>query len=258
MLNNDQKHINKMPFIFIHGSFANANSWRRIISRYENDDKSVAINLPGHGGMDDPDDFDQPTFKPEFDAILNQIEGKIDMSHGIHLVGHSYGGVVALAALFQNILPIKKLTLFEPVSVSVLKTFSEFDAMKIVDDFVDEYHQANDASEEFACRHVIDFWGGSGSFNFIPQHIQNEMINMTENNLRHWDLCKMELASVQEFHKIDIPVNIINGEKSNDVAKLIARTLNGAFENSSLSEVKDASHFMVTSHAADCADIIRK
>ncbi|MBT6032796.1 MAG: alpha/beta hydrolase, partial [Kordiimonadaceae bacterium] len=43
-----------------------------------------------------------------------------DVDTGIHLVGHSYGGVVALAAALKDEFNIKKLTLFEPVAASVL------------------------------------------------------------------------------------------------------------------------------------------
>ena len=173
----------QLPLVFIHGSFANANSWRKIIENLKDDYHCLAIDLPGHGKMDDPDDFDNPTFNPEFNAISSALENNSNHSNGIHLIGHSYGGVVALAAAMTSEIPVRKLTLFEPVDAAVLPIFDETEAMKTLLDFVEEYEQAIENGDIFACAMVIDFWGGEGSFAMIPDHIKPAMAARVNNSL---------------------------------------------------------------------------
>jgi pimeloyl-ACP methyl ester carboxylesterase len=86
---------NHLPIIFIHGSFANAKSWRKISELGNFQDNSHQINLPGHGGLNDPVDFNKPIFETEFSEIKQQIGY---FNNPVHLVGHSYGGVISLAA----------------------------------------------------------------------------------------------------------------------------------------------------------------
>ncbi len=245
------------PLVFIHGSFASANSWRKIIERVGDEYECIAFDLPGHGRMDDPDDFAHPSLMPEFESIINATENKIGPQGGIHLVGHSYGGVVALAAAMQGVVPIRKLTLFEPVDAAVLPLFGEQKAMDTVLEFVDSYSSAAKKGENFACGRVIDFWGGDGSFDAIPKYIQEAMATMTKNNLRHWDLCKNENRNISDFEALNIPVTLVNGALSNNVAKTITSSLNRHLPNSKLETINGASHFMVTSHPDECAKIIK-
>ncbi|HPF45474.1 MAG: alpha/beta hydrolase [Alphaproteobacteria bacterium] len=251
---NDRQTLN----IFIHGSFANANSWRKIIENLNGGNECLAINLPGHGGMDDPTDFDHPTLNPEFEVILNGIEKHKKKFQDIHLIGHSYGGVVALEAALSLNLPIQRLTLFEPVYVSILKTYNHLTAQKTVADFVKDYEDAARIGETNSCSKVIDFWGGAGSFEIIPDHIKTQMSLMTKNNLRHWKICNSINRMADEYQSLDIPVSIIHGGKSNQVAKKIAETLNDHLPQGRLEIIQPASHFMITSHPEASANIIRK
>ncbi|MBT5187332.1 MAG: hypothetical protein HOH19_09495 [Kordiimonadaceae bacterium] len=67
------QNMTRFPLVFVHGSFANGNSWRKIINHLTTDNICINLDLPGHGQMDDPTDFSSPTFEPEFDAIRNAI-----------------------------------------------------------------------------------------------------------------------------------------------------------------------------------------
>lgn len=244
----------EIPIIFIHGSFANANSWRKISEIMSEDSVAYTINLPGHGGNEDPHDFGHPLFETEFDCIKSQIS---IADEPVHLVGHSYGGVAALAATLSSAFNVKRLTLFEPVAVGLLPAFGENQAVQEIKDFTEEYFHAAKDGEKNACARVIDFWGGEGSFDAIPPHVQDAMATMTKNNLRHWDLCRLlGQYDKSEYANIDIPVSVAHGSNSNFVAKTISNVLKDNIPNCKQYEIEGASHFMITSHPKECAEII--
>lgn len=244
---------NSLPMVFIHGSFSNAKSWRKIIELLKNTHTCIAVDLPGHGGQQDPNDFNNPSLQPEFNMISASIQDHPECRNGIHLIGHSYGGVVALAAAINSDIPVKKLTLFEPVDVRVLPVFGHHSAMDAVLEFIKEYRQALNNNEKNACARVIDFWGGPGSFAAIPTFIQDAMEPMTKNNIRHWNICKSKPPHLSDYHNITIPVHFIHGSKSNPIAKLISTSLNENIPASKLEVIQGASHFMITTHVDECA-----
>lgn len=248
---------NSLPMVFIHGSFANAKSWRRIIEHLDNAYTCIAVDLPGHGGQHDPNDFNDPSLLPEFNTICAKIQDHPECKNGIHLIGHSYGGVVALAAAMNSDIPVKKLTLFEPVDVRVLPVFGDPDALDAVTEFVASYINAINNNEKHACARVIDFWGGSGSYAAIPEFIQEAMEPMTKNNIRHWDICKSESPRLIDYQSITFPVQLVHGDRSNPIAKLISSSLNENIPASTLNIIQGASHFMVTSHVDECVEILK-
>ena len=250
-------HKNRVPLVFVHGSFANGNSWRKIISHLKDGNICLTLDLPGHGPMDDPIDFSNPTFGPEFEAIKKAISNVCDINNGIHLIGHSYGGVVALAAALKGEFKIEKMTLFEPVAASVLSTFEYVEELNSIASFTEKYQISYDNGEKIVCARVIDFWGGPGSFEMIPTHIQNAMAEMTKNNLRHWDLCMNEIFKISDYNSLDIPITLVLGSNSNSIAKLICKTLNKNLPNSSLQTIDNASHFMITTHVEECVKILK-
>lgn len=248
---------NQLSNVFIHGSFANARSWKKIIGKLDQNTSNIAINLPGHGGAPDPQDFLHPSLEPEIMAIRSKLNETGVLENGLHLIGHSYGGVVALGITMSNALPVKKLTLFEPVDVSVLSVFGEIAAASDVRQFMQEYQAAIKIGEFNACARVIDFWGGEGSFDQIPEHIQKQMNEMTKNNLRHWEICKNNGKLPGEYQNLQIPVTLVHGSKSNSTAINICTSLNNNFPNSKIQVIDSASHFMITSHSNECAKIIK-
>lgn len=244
--------------VFIHGSYANAMSWKKIIQMLDPDEINIAVNLPGHGGRPDPDDFDNPTLNPEIQSIKDALIKANASENDLHLIGHSYGGVVALGIALSNILPAKKLTLFEPVDVSVLPIFGEVEAASVVIKLVAGQKAAIERSNFEACERVIDFWGGEGSFRAFPKIIQDQMLPLVKNNMRHWVICFNNGKKPAEYNALNIPVTFIHGTRSNSVAKTICTSLNENLPNSNIQVIENASHFMINSHPEECVKILRK
>jgi len=243
------------PIVFIHGSFASTSTWKKLVAELAKDHLCISIKLPGHSGMPDPEDFAEPTLETEFAVIEAAIAELTDQP--VHLVGHSYGGVVALALAMKGSVAIERVTLFEPVAVSVLVAAGEGDANQQLQAFLQGYREAARAGEMHACARVIDFWGGEGSFAALPAALQDGMVPYTDNNLRHWQLCLGQRYTMADYGQLTLPVALVCGGDSNTIAQTISRQLHQHLPNSRYQEIVGASHFMVTTHAQACLSHIR-
>lgn len=97
----------------------------------------------------------------------------------VHLVGHSYGGVVALAVALSGSVPLRSLTLFEPLPLAFLAETGDADVPSQMTRFVIEYRTAFEGAERWAFRRVIDPW----AFDALPTSTREVMAAATAQNL---------------------------------------------------------------------------
>lgn len=243
------------PVVFVHGSYATPSTWKKLIERLAPTHHCIAIRLPGHGGMPDPSDFDAPSMDTELAVLEAAVRQLTDRP--IHLVGHSYGGVVALAQALKGNLPVAELTLFEPVATWVLDAVNDQPMQAQVQAFLSRYRQDAALGVPDVCGQVIDFWGGANDFAGLPPHIQTAMGTMVRNNLRHWDTCTRPVHTAADLARMAVPTRLVNGTLSNAVAHTIVDHLHRLLPHSQRWEINGASHGLVTSHAEACLAVLQ-
>jgi len=242
------------PIIFIHGSFATTSTWKKMIQKLTPNNHCISIKLPGHCGTPNPEDFSQPTIATEL-AILEQVVHELT-DEPIHLVGHSFGGVVALAQALKGNVDINQMTLFEPVATWVLERSMDKEMSNRVEEFVVKYRQDILNKIPYACGQVIDFWGGDDAFNSLPDFIKDSMVPLVKNNIRHWNTINNTDSNLADLQECEVPTRLVCGNKSNPVAGAICDHLNKHMPNSHKYIIKGASHFLVTSHSDECLKVL--
>jgi len=243
------------PIVFIHGSYATTSTWKKMIEQLTANHHCISIKLPGHCGTPDPEDFSSPTMNTELDILEQVITNLTDKP--IHLVGHSFGGVVALALALKGSVTLSQMTLFEPVAAWVLDCVEDDQASAVVQKFLVEYFHDVSINKPYACGQVIDFWGGKGAFESLPVFIKDSMEPLIANNVRHWNLCAAIDNKVSDLQNLLVPTRLVCGTKSNPVAHAISDHLNHNIPTSKKYNVEGASHFLVTSHTNECLGALR-
>ncbi len=238
------------PIVFIHGSYATTSTWKKMVEQLKANHLCISIKLPGHCGTPDPEDFSNPTIETEL-QIIEQVVSRLT-DEPVHLVGHSFGGVIALAQALKGSLSISQLTLFEPVSVWVLDRVQDEKMIVNVQEFLTKYRQAVSNKESFASGQVIDFWGGKGAFDTLPVFIKDSMEPLVKNNIRHWNINASICSELSDLQKCTVPTRLVFGSKSNPVAHAICDHLSKQIPNCKKYLIDGASHFLVTSHTTEC------
>jgi len=241
------------PIIFVHGSFASCSAWRRLVARLDTSACSViALDLPGWGESDSSPE-DCPSLVEYEAAAVEAVAAQIN-SQSIHLVAHSHGGPVALAVALAGRVEIRALTLFEPLPIFLLG--EDEDAHVELSRFVVEYQRAFDAGDHWAARAVVDLWGGAGSFEAMSAAARDAIAAGTAQNIRQWKGNFTFRPSPDTLRKLHIPTMLAHGERANGIAKLFIQRLQDLLPASNVVEIAGASHFLIHTHAEDCARVV--
>jgi pimeloyl-ACP methyl ester carboxylesterase len=105
------------PIVFIHGLGASSYTWHKIAPELAKTNRVIAIDLKGFGQSDKPLDNRYSIFDQA--KLVEDFLGRSGL-RGVTLVGHSYGGGVALAVALDQIeagnRQIEKLVLIDSVA----------------------------------------------------------------------------------------------------------------------------------------------
>jgi pimeloyl-ACP methyl ester carboxylesterase len=102
----------RTPSVFIHGFGADLSIWKTTLQALGPNHCALRIDLPAHGksALGAVESFDDVV------ASVRQTLLSLDLE-GAHLIGHSYGGVIAMALAAEKRLPLKSLMLLAPAGL---------------------------------------------------------------------------------------------------------------------------------------------
>ena len=161
------------------------------------------------------------------DIYVDPDAVKASRPQPLHLVGHSYGGALALriARLLTDAgTPPASLTLYEPVAFHVLP---EHDPAR--DEILHISAQMDRLSVAEAAAAFVDYWNHPGYFAALPAKVQQGMIAKQTKVQADFSALIKEPASLQAYASLNCPTLLIHGtaspQSSQRVAHLLANTL---------------------------------
>ncbi len=241
------------PVVFVHGSFASSLAWRRLVAKLDTSHcRAIAVDLPGWGESDpSPEDCESLV---EYEAEAVQAVAAQLNARSVHLVGHSHGGTVALAVAIAGRVKLGSLILFEPLPILLLAP--DEDAHIELSHFFAEYQRTHDSGDPWAARGVVDLWGGAGAFEAMSTSARDFIAAGTAQNIRQWKGNFAFRPPLDTLRVLHVPMVLVQSERANAIARLFVQRLHDLSRESSIVEIDGASHFLIHTHAKDCARVV--
>jgi pimeloyl-ACP methyl ester carboxylesterase len=166
------------------------------------------------------------------------------------LVGHSYGGAVALVAAIKHRDRVRSLALYEPTLFALVEqeTRSPNDVDGIRNAVVASVNALEAGDAAGAARCFIDFWMAPGSFDRMPERVQAATAESVR-SIQAWkDALFDEPTPLAKFAELDVPVLLIVGSKSPLSSRAVARKLAAVLPQAELREVAGLGHMGPVTH----------
>jgi pimeloyl-ACP methyl ester carboxylesterase len=229
--------------LLLHGSASSSAMWIPVINTLKARFRLIAPDLIGYGRTDSwPDEY---VFG--LDDELRLIEPLVEhLPGGVHVVAHSYGGVVALALARAGRVGIRSLTLIEPVAFDVLRgdpqARSEFEAFS--SDFADRMASGD---VDGAMRHFVDYWSSAGTWEAMDEG-SRALMRRAAGKIVHEFNAVFADPDLGTLRTLPYPVRLIAGDKSPLPVRRIAALIAERLPSASLQVIAGANHLLPSTH----------
>ncbi|HYF06469.1 MAG TPA: alpha/beta hydrolase, partial [Acetobacteraceae bacterium] len=162
--------------LLVPGSCSTGALWRPVIAAWDGRYRCVTTSLLGYGGTAERRTAQDPGIAHEA-AVVESVARRA--STCVHLVGHSFGGVVALAVALRRQVPLASLTVLEAPVAELLREPAEHRHRQAFRDMTAAYFAAFRAGDADAIAMMIDFYGGAGTFASWPTKVRAYAVQTT-------------------------------------------------------------------------------
>jgi len=189
-------------------------------------------------------------------ALIEPLLERIDTP--VTLVGHSYGGAVALSAAFHYADQIRNVIVYEPVLFNLLfdKLFDSVISEEIsaVKRRVHEY--LSDKLYGSAARMFIDYWSGYGAFDQLPEHYRNGISSKMSKVLMDFEAAFNPDLTPDDIKKISLPALLLYGQDSPSASRQVIHHLSETLPNAEIRGLIGMGHMGPVTHREQINEII--
>jgi len=240
--------------LFVPGSFATPAAWRamhRLLPGY----RLMATAILGYGGTAETRSLDDLDMAHEV-RVVEQAAARI--GEPVHLVGHSFGGTIALAAAMAGRIAVRSIATFEANPLALIAAQGRQDLLEDARRMATGFEAAHLAGEADAAGRVIDYWGGAGAFAALPPPVQDYCRRTTFANVLDWRTAFAFGATAADYARIGVPVLLVRGGRAVPSMVEITEALSRAIPQAQSATVEGAGHFLISTHPAECAALLRE
>ena len=235
--------------VMLHSSMSSKSQWFSLMETLKKTHKVVAVDLYGYGEAPGvpTEKMDNFSMDDELALIREALGETLGGEARFHLVGHSYGGAVALHLALAMPERIQSLSLYEPMANHVL---SETDASLYQEQkalmamIIEEIERGN---YKYGASMFVDFFNGEGIFSLLPEKLQTLLAGCVSKMPLDYLASARPSLRMGRYRSLSIPTCLMAGKQSPDFSLKISQSLSGLIPSVDYHLV-DAGHMAPITH----------
>ena len=235
--------------IGLHCSASSGRQWDAYTSLLPSGMRLVAPELMGY----DPGEKWDPSMPVSLEAEARRLGPLLSSEGGgVHLVGHSYGGSVALQMALRWPDRIKTLTLFEPVRFALLLADREHEAVGHAIVSVGRrigWHVLSGRLDEAAAL-FVDYWSGTGAWESLPASRRRAIAERMPKVRAEFEALLADTVPAWSYGALKMPLRLITGSTSPLPARKVVDIIARECAHAEVVRLDGVGHMGPISHAS--------
>ena len=241
--------------VCLHSNASSSAQWRGLMEALA--PKFHVIAADSYGAGKTPHPGRKVTLRDEVELLEPVLANAGDP---FSLVGHSYGGAIALVTALKYPRRVRALALYEPTLFALVEQESpspnDVDGIRNAADAAIALVNAGDPVG--ASRRFIDFWMGGESFDRMPER-NREAITASIVSIEAWKEALFgDPTPRAAFARLDIPVLLITGSRSPLSSRAVTQRLRRVLPRVEVTELEGLGHMGPVTHPQPVNDAIRR
>src|SRR5262245_2879125 len=231
--------------VLLHCSGSSGAQWRALAARLGGRYRVLAPDLIGYGSSAPWSGRGEFTLADEAAAVMSLF------NKPVHLVGHSYGGAVALHIARTRPELLRSLTLVEPAAFHLLRDGDATDTAaleEIVGVAADLKAALLQGDFHGGFGRFIDYWSGAGSWAQMAPEKRTAMAPQLAKVLLEFHALFSEPAGIEDVCNVDVPTLLVQGGGTELPPRCICARLRVALPEASFRVVRGAGHMLPITH----------
>jgi pimeloyl-ACP methyl ester carboxylesterase len=230
--------------VLLHSSASSRWQWRSLHEKLKGFRRVLAPDLWGYG-----ESADYPGETPALaeeaaivDALVEHAGGPID------LVGHSYGGALALRFTLDHQDLVRSLTLIEPVAFHLLRLGSTGEQWLLSE--VEAVAAAVRRDRDGAgMRRFVDYWNHSGTWAGLSEDKRSGLARLAARVANDFAATLAEAIPLETYRQIQVPILLVRGGQSPAPTRRIVGLLGSTLPNVRVRTIAEAGHMLPLTHS---------
>lgn len=237
------------PVLLLHSSGLSSAQWRRLAQRLATTHRVLAPDLPGYGRNPplDANRLRSYGFEDDLVALEAHLAG-LGLEAPVHLVGHSYGGLLAFQLALRGRVPVASVAAFEPVCFGVLASANDTEGLAQLPDAALFTELPPDGIEGWL-RRFVGFWQGPGAWDSLPPLARAPFLASGFKTFAEVRSLLAERTGHEAYRALRVPALLLSGELSPVAARRVCAILAENLPFGRHVSVAGAGHMGPLSHA---------
>ena len=240
--------MKKQPIVLLHCSGSSGAQWRALAAQLGERYRVLAPDLIGYGASAPWSGRGEFSLAREAAAVRSVLG---TLGEPAHLVGHSYGGAVALHIARTRPELLRSLTLVEPSAFHLLRNGDATDtaALREIKSVASEASAAlavGDYGGGFG--RFVDYWSGPGSWAVMPHEKRAVFAAQLAKVVLDFHAILSEPAELEDVCDIELPTLLVQGGCTRLPSRCVCARLRVALPDASFRVVQGAGHMLPVTH----------
>lgn len=241
--------------VMLHSGGMSGRQWRKLAELLSQDYRVVLPDFLGSGAnpawpAQEPFHFHQDV--AEIEKLLESLASPF------HLIGHSYGGLVALTVARSQPDRVASLSLYDPVAFGVLYDPDDPEGTQDLDKVAANPVFLDDAQGggEAWMQNFIDYWNGPGSWQAMPETNRQAFLQVGRKVYYEVKSLSEDRTRLGAYAGLTMPALLVYGEKTPPAARRVQQLLATVMPRADLQVLAGAGHMGPLTHGPAFAELV--
>jgi len=231
------------PVLLIHSSGFTSRQWRRLGEQLAPRHRVIAPDLIGYGAAARWPDGEPFHFQRDV-AMLAEL-----LTEPADLVGHSYGGLLALQLALARPERVRRIAVYEPVTFGLLDEPEDAAAREAIVE-LGEYRYDAGAVDEVWLDRFVDWWQGPGAWRALTEETRRAFRDVAWKMSQEVATLSVDRTGSARYAAIAAPTLILAGEGTKAAELHVVRKLARTLPRAVLQLLPGMGHMGPITHAA--------
>ncbi len=239
--------MSQATVICLHSSGSTGGQWAPLRAHLAHDFQLLTPDFHGHGTGPAWHGPDEDIFAADVARIGRLARG---VPGGVHLVGHSYGGAVALSVALCHSDSVASVAVYEPVVFRLLFDFNGRGrpASEIIELASNLRRQLRSGNADGAAARFVDYWGGGGAWLGLSFSQQAGVMKSMGVIAAQFAALAIEAPRLSDYRSLRMPVLVLSGSEVRAPIRRIGELLRFVLPNATFCTMPAMGHMGPITH----------